>query len=252
MAHYINVNNGLFAYGVTDFTVQSVTMYTSWAMGFFTIKIRRFNIINFHIIPRDGRWLSSSSDCMHFVSAKEYVNIIDSKCQSTADDGLNIFRPFLSITDIVNSTAILVKTAGNTDPFIQIGENLEFTNSTQPFTVYTKGTVVYSASQGPDKRLVIFTESINASVGDWVCNADTPVLTIRNFTVQNNRARGVVLETRNIDIRNSVFNRTSAPAILIQPSLGWHEGPEARNITLINNLYIYCNEGIGQQTRYYS
>ncbi len=246
VAHYINGNNGIFAYGATDFTVQSVTMYTSWAMGFFTIKIRRFNVINFHIVPRNGRWLSSSSDCMHFVNAKEYVNIIDSKCQATADDGLNIFRPFYSVVEIMNSTAILVKTAG-TDPFIEIGEHLEFTSNKQPFTVYATGTVVSSESRGPDKGLITFTNSINASVGDWLCNADTPALTIRNFTVQNNRARGVVLETRNIDIRNSVFNRTSAPAVLIQPSMSWHEGPEARNISLINNLYINCNEGIGQQ-----
>ncbi len=247
VAHYINGNNGIFAYGATDFTVQSVTMYTSWAMGFFTIKIRRFNVINFHIVPRSGRWLSSSSDCMHFVSSKEYVNIIDSKCEATADDGLNIFRPFMAITEIINSTTITVKSADSTDPFIQGGEDIEFTSQEQPFTVHETGIVVSSVSHGPDKLLVTFTSAINASVGGWICNADTPTLTIRNFTVQNNRARGVVLETRNIDIRNSVFNRTSAPAVLIQPSTGWCEGPEARNISLVNNLYINCNEGIGQQ-----
>jgi hypothetical protein len=42
-------------------------------------------------------------------------------------------------------------------------------------------------------------------VGDWACVGDTPLLTIRNFTVSQNRARGVLLETRNIDIRQSVF-----------------------------------------------
>jgi hypothetical protein len=59
--------------------------------------------------------------------------------------------------------------------------------------------------------------------------------------------RGVLLETRNIDIRQSIFNRTSGPAVLIQPSLYWHEGPEARNVSLINNIYIDNNEGIAQE-----
>jgi len=246
-AHYTDGDNGIFAYGVTDFTVQSVTMYTSWAMGFFTIKIRRFNVINFHIVPRNGRWLSATRDCMHFVSAKEYVNIIDSKCQATADDGLNIFRPFLAVTEVINSTVIAVKSAGCTDPNIEGGEHIEFTSKAQPFIVHETGIAVSSAYYHPDQRLVTFTNPVNTSVGDWICNADTPSLTIRNLTVANNRARGVVLETRNIEIRNSVFNRTSAPAVLIQPSTGWREGPEARNISLINNLYIRCNEGIGQQ-----
>jgi hypothetical protein len=77
--------------------------------------------------------------------------------------------------------------------------------------------------------------------------SDVPKLTIRNFTVENNRARGILLETRNIDIKQSLFNRTSGPAILFQPSLYWHEGPHAINVTLSENLYINNNEGIAQQ-----
>jgi hypothetical protein len=64
--------------------------------------------------------------------------------------------------------------------------------------------------------------------------------------VERNRARGVLLETRNVDIRNSVFNRTSSPAVLFQPSLYWHEALAGRNVTLVDNLYINCNEGIGR------
>jgi hypothetical protein len=56
-----------------------------------------------------------------------------------------------------------------------------------------------------------------------------------------------LLETRNIDIRQSVFNKTSGPAVLIQPSMYWHEGPEARNVSLIDNIYIENNEGIAQE-----
>jgi hypothetical protein len=184
---------------------------------------------------------------MHVVSSKEYVNVIDSKYEATGDDGLNVFRPFLSVFQIINSTTIIVKTGGTTDPYIEVGEHIEFTSQAQPFTVYASGIVMSSASRGPDKLILTFDNTINASAGDWICNVDTPTLTIRNLTVQINRARGVVLETRNIDIRNSIFNRTSAPAVIIQPSLNYHEGPEARNISLINNLYINCNEGIGQQ-----
>jgi hypothetical protein len=247
VAHFINPNDTIFVYGTVDFTIQSITMYTSWAMGLFTMKIRRFNIIDFHIVPRNGRWLSSPSDCIHVVSSREYVNVIDSTCQATGDDGLNVFRPFIAIVEVVDSRTIVVKTGGTTDPYIQVGEHIEFTSKTQPFTVYATGMVVASAPVGSNVRILIFNISINASIGDWICNVDLPSLTIRNFTVHSNRARGIVLETRNIDVRNSVFNRTSAPAIIIQPSLNYYEGPEARNVTLSHNLFINCNEGIGQQ-----
>ena len=247
VGRYDNPHVAISANNVTDFTVQSITMYTSWAMGFVTARARRLNIINFHILPRDGRWLSSTSDCMHFVSAKEYINVIDSKCQATGDDGLNVHTSYLLVTERINSTTIIVTALNYTDAYVDVGAHLEISSNDQPFTVHATGIVASSTTYNSSSRLLIFINPINASVGDWVSNADTPVLTIRNFTVENNRARGVLLETRNIDIRNSIFNRTSGPAILIQPSLYWHEATEARNVTLIDNLYINNNEGIGQQ-----
>ncbi|CAF2825167.1 unnamed protein product [Rotaria sp. Silwood2] len=74
---------------------------------------------------------------------------------------------------------------------------------------------------------------MNISAGDFACVADTLLLTIRKFTVENNRTRDVSLETRNTDIRQSIFNRTSGSVI--------------RNVTLPENIFINCNEGIGQE-----
>jgi hypothetical protein len=216
-------------------------------MAFFAVRIRRLNVINFHIVPRNGRWLSTASDCMHFVSVKEYVNLIDSKCQTTGDDGLNVLSSYFLVSQVINSTTIIVTTLYGTSPDIEVGAYLEFSSHEQPFTGHGTGTIASITTLNSTTHLLTFTTAINASVGDWACNADTPSLTIRNFTVENNRARGVLLETRNIDIRNCVFNRTSGPAVLIQPSIYWHEGPEARNVSLLNNLYIHNNEGIGQE-----
>ncbi|CAF3572000.1 unnamed protein product [Rotaria sp. Silwood1] len=36
-------------------------------------------------------------------------------------------------------------------------------------------------------------------------------------------------------------------AVFFQLSLYWHEGPASRNVTLAENLFINCNEGIGQE-----
>jgi hypothetical protein len=216
-------------------------------MGFVTVRARRLNVINFHILRRNGRWLSSTSDCMRFVGAREYINVIDSKCQATGDDRFNVRTSYLLVTQIINSTAIIVTTLNGTDSYVDVGTGLEFTSHEQPFTVHETGIIASLTVYNSSTRLLTFTNAINASVGDWICNTDVPSVTIQNFTVENNRARGVLLETRNIVVRNSVFNRTSGPAVLIQPSLFWHEESEARNVSLIDNLYINCNEGIGQE-----
>jgi hypothetical protein len=185
---------------------------------------------------------------MHFIDTREYVSISDSKCQAMGDDGLNVCARFFLVVEIIDSNTIMIeglKEAGPLD--VGIGTNLEFSSNQQPFTIHGNGTIASLVFNSTYSRKITFTNPVNVNLGDWVCVADTPILTIRNFTVAQNRARGVLLETRNIDIRQSIFNRTSGPAVLIQPSLYWYEGPEARNVSLIENIYIENNEGPAQE-----
>lgn len=97
-----------------------------------------------------------------------------------------------------------------------------------------------------NSQIFLFNRSIDANINDTVVINGTSQVTINNFTVENNRARGILLETRNVIVEKSIFNRTSGPTILFQPSLSWHEGPFAINITLNENLFIYNNEDISK------
>ncbi|CAF1495937.1 unnamed protein product [Adineta ricciae] len=232
----------------TDLSVESITIYTSWGMGFVTFRIRRLQIKNYHVLPRDNRWMSTIVDCMHFIDTREYISIIDSECYGMGDDGLNVHAVFFLVTKIIDTHTIIIEIK-SLDTFINfdIGTNLEFSSNQKPFVVYGNGLVTsISSTNSSNSRKISFRNPVNVSVNDWACIADTPLLTIRNLTVANNRARGVLLETRNIDIRQSLFYRTSGPAILIQPSLYWYEGPEARNVSLIENIYMENNEGLTQ------
>jgi hypothetical protein len=248
VARYAFTSHALYAQSVTDITIQSITIYASWSMGFVTVSAKRLNIINFHIIPHNGRWMSSNQDCMHFIDTREYVSISDSTCQAMGDDGLNVHAVFFLVTAVINSTTIIIEGVNGTGPLdVGVGTTLEFSSSKQPYTVYGYGTIASLVFNSTNSRKITFTGPVNLNIDDWVCVSDTPLLTIRNFTVSHNRARGVLLETRNIDIRESVFNRTSGPAVLFQPSMYWHEGPEGRNVSLINNIYIDNNEGIAHE-----
>jgi hypothetical protein len=247
VARYAFTFNAIYAKDITDFTVQSITTYTSWAMGLVALRARRLNINDYHVKSRDDHWMSTTMDCMHFMDSREFVSLSDSKCEAMGDDGLNVLTIYFNITRIINSSALILQTKYSSDLFnFGLGTRLEFSANRHPFTVYTTAVIASSSPISPHSQLFTFTSPIDVTVGDWVCVSDTPLLTIRNFTVANNRARGALLETRNIHLTRSVFNRTSGPAILFQPSLYWFEGPGARNVTLNENLYINCNEGLVQ------
>ncbi len=49
VARYAFTKHALYAQSVTDITIQSITIYASWSMGFVTVSAKRLNIINYHI-----------------------------------------------------------------------------------------------------------------------------------------------------------------------------------------------------------
>ena len=186
----------------TDLLVKSINVHSAWGMVILTTRVKRITITDYHVTPIDGRWFSANSDCMHLVSTAEYIILSDSKCQRQGDDGLNVLAHYLTVTEVVNSSAIIIE-AFNGSSALNIGDtrHLQFSSHEQPFTPLSVGTIASSTVYTPISRLILFTSPINASIGDYVCSADVPSLTIRNFTVEHNRARGVLLETWNVDIR---------------------------------------------------
>jgi hypothetical protein len=247
VVRYAFTNHAIQEKDSVDLIIDSITIYTSWCMGLTGGRNKRININNFNVLPMNGRWMSTIADCMHFMDNREYISISNSKCSSMGDDGLNVHATYFNVRQIINSTTLIVQTSlFPTVLNVGIGTDLEFGSHQQPFTPHAKGTVISTKIYDSNSQIFTFNSSINATVNDSVVISDTPQLTIRNFTVQNNRARGILLETRNINIQQSIFNRTSGPAILFQPSLSWHEGPYAINVTLTQNIFIYNNEGISK------
>jgi hypothetical protein len=209
VARYMTTNHAIHAQDITDLTIQSIIIYTSWCKGFVTLRAKRLNVIDYHVLRNNERWMSTLVDCMHFADSREYINIFDSQCESMGDDGLNVHATYFSVIQVINSTALVIQTMDLPEKLnVEIGTRLEFSTHTQPFIVYTTVTIASSLIVNLNSRLFTFTSPINASINNWACVADTPVSTVRNLTVANNRARGALLETRNIHITRPLFTVT--------------------------------------------
>lgn len=232
---------------MTNVNFQSITIVNSWFMGIVTLQARHLTITDYHARRQDKFWLSTNADCMHLTDSRESISISNTHCQSTGDDALAVHAVYFLVTDIINSTTLTMEVFNWFDPIdVGDGTTLQFSTAMQPFTAYINGTVASSISTSGNFRLFTFTNPLNVNVGDFACVADSPILTVRNHTAENTRGRGALIQTHNVDLRYSIFNQTSAPAVLFQPSLFWYDGPPARNVTLAQNLYIRCNEGISQ------
>jgi hypothetical protein len=248
VARYTGQNHVISGSDAQDLTVESINIYTSWCMAFAVTRVRRLNVLNYHVVPRNQRWMSTTADCLNFLDSRDYVHISDSKCSSMGDDGLSVHAMYFTVKEIINSTSIIIQTFNWPDTLnLGIGTELEFSTHQQPFTSYTKGTIASITTYNSQARIFRFIKPINVSVDDYVVVSDVPQVIVKNLTIENNRARGILLQTRNITIKQSILNQTSGPAILFQPSLYWHEGPGAMNVTLTENLFINNNEGIANE-----
>ncbi len=107
IARYAFSNHSIYAQDSTDLIIQSITIYTSWFMGIITTRIKRLNIINFHVRPRDGRWISIIVACLHLTDNRENISIIDSECQFMGD----IHSSYFNISQVINSIALIIQSA---------------------------------------------------------------------------------------------------------------------------------------------
>jgi hypothetical protein len=141
-----------------DLTIQSINIYTSWCMGFGAGRTKRLNIIDFNVIPRNERWMSTIADCMHFMDTREYIYIENSKCSSMGDDGLNVHATYFSVSQVINSTALVIQTSNSPEKLdVGVGTRVEFSSNAQPFTAYARVTIASSSMVSWNSRLFTFT-----------------------------------------------------------------------------------------------
>ena len=107
----------------SDVFIESITVHASWMMGLLTFRATRLTVLDYHAAPGQGRWLSTNSDCMHFTDAREYINLSNSKCHLTGDDGCNIHKVYLQAAEVINTTALVLKAIGWIEP-VRIGEGI--------------------------------------------------------------------------------------------------------------------------------
>ncbi len=248
VVRYTGQNHVISGEDAQDLTIDSLNIYTSWCMGFAVTRIKRLIVRNYHVLPRNERWMSTTADCLNILDSREYVHVSDSKCSSMGDDGLSVHAMYFIVKEIINSTALIIQTFNWPDTLnVGIGTVLEFSTNLQPFTPYAKGTVASIKGYDSKSQIFTFVNPLMVNVNDYVVVSDVPQVIVKNLTIENNRARGILLQTRNILIERSILNQTSGPAILFQPSLYWHEGPGAFNVTLTENLFFNNNEGIANE-----
>jgi hypothetical protein len=269
--------------GVSNSTMKDIALFGGPCFGILESGGSHNAYVNVSIrypdAPPDGTTrplLSTSADGLHSSGARIGPRIEDIVFEGMDDDAIAIHGKFSLVTDAKDGSTIWLADSPNN---LLIGDLLAFydptfapspatlspdytptlfpvlsisraaSNYTPPFNV----SKTMPSQKLPANSYSIVTVDTSASMlpegitFDWVMvntNAVGSGYSIRNATIRNHRARGMLLKGSHGLVEDSSITNSSLGGIIVTPELYWEEASYARNVTLRNNTLTLTSSGI--------
>ena len=189
--------------------------------------------------------MSTNADILHIAMLAGTLSIENCHFKKPGDDCVNVHDMAYKVDSVNgNKATVSAPRFSFSSTWARVGDVIEFFDG-ETFACLGTATVTAISS----KTYTFDTLPGGVKAGTVISNLSMhpSSVTIRNTTVENNRARGFLLQTNNVTIENCHFKNTALAAILIAPDLNvWYEMSPARNVTIKNNVFENCGDyGIG-------
>ena len=185
---------------------------------------------------------AANADGLHIKGVTGKLVLKDCYFEHLGDDALNIHSRAALVTNVETKENSLDCISGwEREPlshhWAEAGDVIEVYHPKE-FLVkakllvkaYCDGKLTYEVLEG------------NVVEGDVLANtAYFASVHVDNCTVRNSRARGILIQSRDVVIENSTFFGLSLAGVLISPDIEyWYEVGPARNVRIQNNIFKKC------------
>ena len=230
----------------SDVRLEDITIHAVPGMAVIGWQCRDITIQRIRVIPAAGGWMSATADAMHFGGCRGLITVTDSEFAGMGDDAINIHGMYGLVTRRIDDHTVEAGRA-RMNPYYdteratwdepQPGDILEYGGGKEPLLPQGQLTVE-AAHQDPKAcRVVIrFKEALPQTVGDGsvLTNVSSnPAVRIRNCYVHGNRARGMLIQTRDVVIERCRFEDITSHGIqLCTDACDWWESLGVRDVTI--------------------
>jgi len=235
-------------FGSKDIVLSHINIYHAGGMGVLGERSENIflNTVKVMLPPNSKRIISTTADATHFVNCRGHIEIDSCFFENMLDDGSNVHGIYGKLTKIVNKHTIEI----NAVHFQQ--DLLAFAATGDTIKVYNNQTLEeYKTLIVKELRYVnehyaelTFAEDISGlKLNSGVENYNWyPSFTIKNSTIKNNRARGILVSTRKkVIIENNRFLNLRMSAICIAGDMNfWFESGGVKDVTIRNNYFLDC------------
>jgi len=257
--HQIYGHNGFTMRGCSGVVFEDLTIYSLGGMGIYAaastdITVRRMTVAKG---PGGKRWMSTTADATHFNTCRGTITLEDCRFEGMGDDATNIHNHFWTVSgrrgdDTLRVTLKRVRRHVMPGNPPRAGDTIEIGGPDNPLAPRLTRTVKSVQSDPKNKDLIITlakARDTKVRAGDIVWNASAaPKARIRRCVVRNNRARGMLIQTRDVILDACVFENCSGSAIHVASDINyWHEGIGVADLVIRDNKFVGCNYGAARR-----
>lgn len=237
---------GIHVTGSRGFTIRNVTMHHAGGMGLIGERSEDIHLDSFHVTLPEGsdRLVTTTADATHFCNCKGRLLIENCVFENMLDDATNVHGTYMRVGEILSPrvlTARLIHHQQTGYDFAGAGDRLRF--------------VAFETMLPAGENRLVSLERINHAyyrlefendlphglkTDDGIENITWyPEFTFRHNVVRNNRARSILISTRNKTVVEHNTFSSMMTSILFEGDLEhWHESGAVDDVVIRDNLFL--------------
>lgn len=232
----------------SDVVFDNLVVHHALGMGYLFERTDGIKILNSGVYLNEPtkRVVSSTADATHFANCKGEILIENCRFENMLDDGTNVHGTYVVVDEILDDKTVRVELKH----FEQLGFRFAEAGDVLWF-IHTPH--VNKASEGVvtkvntlNERFIELSFKNNLPEGlkkdDLLENKTwNPTFTMRGCTIQNHRARNVVLKTPlKTVIEDNYFSSMMSAILFRGESYFWYESGMVEDVLIQNNHFEYC------------
>ena len=241
--------------------LEDVTIHAVPGMGVTGSDCRDITLRRLKVVPADGGWMSATADATHFNGCRGQVMVEDSEFAGMGDDAINIHAMYGLATARIDAHTLAVgrgrmhsyyDTVRGIWAAPQAGDILEYSGGDEPLLAQGQMRVAEAWQDNAQQRTIIrFAEALPDEVGENTVLSNittTPSVRIRRCHVHSNRARGMLLQSRDVLLEDCLFEDISGAGLQIcTDAAEWWESLGSRDVTVQRCIFRRCNFGAARR-----
>ena len=227
--------------------IKNVTMYHVPGMAIVVLPRSTDMVVDgLKVVAKEGTncLMPGNCDGIHLTGLHGDFVLKNSVFDGLGDDALNIHATAGTITQLIDENTVKCNYCKKSPDGVLPVRWCEPGDTIITYDpINMQKTAELKATDFTDGILKFELISGEYKLGDTMQNLTyAPSCTVDNCIIRNSRARGVVIQTSNVEIKNSVFFGASSAAIKVAPDFNyWYEVGPTYNLNIHDNIIEKCS-----------